>query len=72
MKPAHIGELCAACFRAAAPARRAVELQAARLGCEDVKEGAEAARKARAARERLAWDRDMQTLLDGPAYGEAA
>jgi hypothetical protein len=28
-KPAHHGALCAACFRAATPARRAVELLAA-------------------------------------------
>jgi hypothetical protein len=27
-KPAHHGTLCAACFRAATPARRAVELRA--------------------------------------------
>jgi hypothetical protein len=27
-KPAHIGSLCAACFQAATPARRAVELLA--------------------------------------------
>lgn len=65
-KPAHLGGLCAPCFYAASPARRAVELG----GCEDIKQGAAAARLARSARSRRAWDEQMQALLDGPAYGE--
>lgn len=58
-KPAHIGDLCAACFYAATPARRQVELD-----CQDLKEGARCARDA--------WNEQMRALMAAPAYGEVA
>lgn len=66
-RPAHIGELCVACFYAATPARRATE-----LNCQDVKEGAAAFAAARAAREADARLQILEALFAAPCYGEAA
>jgi hypothetical protein len=61
-RPAHIGELCAWCWMAASPARRAVE-----LACGDVKASVDLVAEVTAARvaRRL---QSLEALFSAPSY----